>query len=238
MYSKEFMRFLYEYQKTRNTSNTTLDGMRRTYCVLFGWLKEREFIKTNPMTGIGRFKSDTIPEPIFSSVDMKKIELACNDYRELAIVNLLYSSGVRISELCLLDRSDVDFRTGNTLVHGKGGKDRYVMINDITMYFLQNYLDQRADNNDCLFAITKRPYGRVSKGSIQSTLKKIAERAGVDNVHAHRYRKTFCTHMIRNGTDLDVVQDLMGHDDVSTTMIYFRQSKERMNYQYKRAMNM
>lgn len=212
----------------RSLSNRSLDGMRRCYKSFFTFLYNEELIPKNPTAALTQIKYEkTIKKP-FSYTDMEKLKRSCFTIRDRAIVEFLYSTGCRISELVALNRNDIDFTNLNVVVFGKGKKERPVYITEVAAMYLKEYLDSRTDSDPCLFAKTRAPYTRISKNGIESMLKKLGEKAGVANVHPHRYRRTLATNMLDRGANIQDVASILGHEDLKTTQIYCFINQERV----------
>ena len=196
-------------------------------------MTSEEIIDKNPMQKIKPIKYEKIVKKPFNDVEIDNLRSSCETLRERAEFELLMSSGVRVSELGGLNISDVNFDTLEVLVkNGKGGKSRVTYMNDITKYHLIKYLTSRSDNNQCLF-IT-RNLTRLSKSAAEGDLRRIGNRANVDNVHPHRCRRTFATNLAKSGMDLATIQMLMGHSDINVTKSYVALDKSYIKNQYNK----
>lgn len=226
--------YMARYQQERKISNRTLDGMRRCYSSFFAWLTAENFIPKNPCLAISQIKyTKTIKKP-FSSTELKRIESACNNIRDLALTEFLYASGCRVSEIVQLNRDDIDFVSGEAVVLGKGNKERTIYLTQVALMHLNDYMLSRTDNNPCLFASLKSPYKRLTKEGIESVLKKLGQKAGVDNVHPHRYRRTLATNLLDRGAPIQDVAAVLGHSDLKTTQVYCYISQINVKYSYKK----
>ncbi len=226
--------YLATYQQKRKVSNHTLDGMRRCFASFFSWLAAENFITKNPCLAISQIKyPKTIKKP-FSSTDMKRIESACTNPRDLSIVSFLYASGCRVSEVVGLNRDDIDFISGDAIVFGKGAKERKIYLTEVAIMHLKDYLLSRKDSNPCLFATLKSPYRRLSKAGIESVLKRLGKLAGIENVHPHRYRRTLATNLLDRGAPIQDVAAVLGHADLKTTQIYCYISQKNVRNTYKK----
>lgn len=223
--------YLIRYRQTHDISNRTLDNMRRCYSSFFSWLYKEEIINRNPCISVPQIKYDKTIKLPFSSVEMEKIKRSCTSKRDRAIIEILYATGCRVSELSSLNRTDIDYIKQTAIVHGKGGKDRVVYITDVAMLYLTEYLEQRADTDMALF-IGRR--GRLSKGGIESILKKLGQAAGVEDVHPHRYRRTLATNLLDRGADIQEVAEVLGHEDISTTKIYCYITQQNISNTYNK----
>lgn len=212
--------YLADYKRQRNVSNRTLDGMRRCLSSFFNWLSAEGWIGRNPCAALAQIKYTKVVKKPYSAPEMERLKQACTSLRDLALIEFLYASGCRVSEVVRLNRSDINFLTNDAVVLGKGNKERKIYLTPVAMMHLTDYLNSRTDSNPCLFASLKAPYGRLSKAGIETALKVIGKRAGVDNVHPHRYRRTLATNLLDRGANIQDVAAILGHADLKTTQIY------------------
>lgn len=227
------IRFYLSFKREHdNVSNRTLDGMRRCYSSFFTWLSAEGIIKHNPCTAISQIKYRKSVKMPYSAVDLERIRKACTNIRDIALVDFLYSTGCRVSEVVRLDQSDVDFDKMECHVLGKGNKERIVYLNPVAAMNLQEYLNSRIDDNECLFS--GRHTGRIGKNGIEATLKRIGKTAGVDNVHPHRFRRTLATNLLDRGMNIQDVAAILGHADLKTTQIYCYISQSNVRAAYQR----
>ena len=205
--------------KEKGNSNRSIENQRAYLSAFFQWMFVEEMIQRNPCGKIKPIKVEDKVRLPFSSVQLDAMRVNCKDARQRAMLELLVSSGVRCEEFCHLMISDVDLQAKTVLVrNGKGSKDRKTFMSDLAAAHLQKYLDSRKDDRPELFVSNyKMPY---SNNGIDRQLKRIAERAGVENVHAHRFRRTFATNLYKRGMDVHEIQRLMGHTNVQTTLYY------------------
>lgn len=220
-------------QKSRGVSNSTLETERACISAFFQWMTREDKIPKNPCATISPIKyTEKIKLP-FSPVEIDAIRSACKNYKERAIVEVLLSSGVRVSELTDLKVSDINFDDLSVTVRcGKGGKSRTTYMNDLAKTHLLKYLFNRNTMNEYLFYNKKKE--RLSAGGVRFILKQIGERAGVDNVHPHRFRRTFATGMARRGMEVQEIQKILGHTNINTTMEYVYTSDEHTQLAYKK----
>lgn len=222
------------YKAERNVGNVALNNIRSSLSSLFSWLLSEGLIQKNPMSQVSRIKTDkTIKKP-FSDEDMEHLRMQCNRERDIAIMEFLYSTGVRVSEIVRLNRDQIDFSRGECIVFGKGAKEREVYINPKACIHLKKYLDTRIDNDPALFVWTKKPYRRLSKEGIEAVLRKLGRIAGVNHTHPHRFRRTMATNALNRGMPLQEVKELMGHEKMDTTMLYCTISKENIKLSHKK----
>lgn len=212
--------YLAYYKERKKISNVTLENMRLCLSSFFGWMHEEGLISHNPMRKIKRIKSDkTIKKP-FSDEELERLRMACENERDLAMLEFFYSTGIRVSEAVRLNRNQIDFREKQCVVFGKGAKERIVYLNSKACIHLQAYLNSRSDDNPALFVGVRKPHKRLSKEGIESAFRKIGKKAGVKNVHPHRFRRTMATNAILRGMPIQEVKELLGHEKLDTTLIY------------------
>lgn len=230
--------FLYisVYKKTRNVSNAYLENIRLSFSSFFGWLNNKGYILKNPASGLEPIKKEKRIKKPFTEVELEKIRMACTSYRDRAIVEFLYSTGVRVSEMTALDISNIDFANMELNVYGKGKKERTVYLTPIACVHLKKYLDERKDRNAALFVGNKSPNNRLKKSGVESILKNIGIKAMVENVHPHRFRRTMATNMLRKGMPVEEVMEILGHSKLDTTMIYCQVNKENVKSSHKKYM--
>ena len=214
--------YLYKYQKEHNISNRTLDTRRTIICTYFAWLAAEDYIQKNPTINISPIKYERIHKKPMSQMDLEKIRNACETKREKAIVEMLYSTGCRVSELEHLNISDVNFETKEVVLFGKGNKHRISYINAKAEVALMDYLKERNDTNEALFVYDRKPYDRLKKSGIELIIKKIMQRVDGVNVHVtpHTFRHTTATESLNRGMNIVEVSKLLGHENIETTLTY------------------
>ena len=208
------------YQKERNSSKVTTDNMRRIFSSFFGWLEDEDYILKSPVRRIHKVKTDKPIKETFSDEGLELLRDACDEVRDLAMIDLLASTGMRVGELIRLNREDVNFHERECVVFGKGGSERVVYFDARTKIHLQNYLDSRTDKNTALFASLAKPHERLLIGGVETRLKEIGARADMQKVHPHKFRRTLATRAIDKGMPIEQVQRLLGHVKIDTTMHY------------------
>lgn len=225
------LRYFLAYEKSRGVSNRTLENTRVQISAFFTWLLDEELIGKNPCRSIAPIKYTKEVKLPFSTVEIDSIRSACKTKKERAIVEFLLSSGVRVSELCTIRISDVNFDTLAVIVReGKGSKQRTVYINDLTSKHLIEYLSKRNVTGDYLFYNkAKQP---LNPGGVRHILKTIEERAGITNVHPHRFRRTFATGLANRGMEIQEIGKLLGHSNLNTTLTYVYTSEEKIRTSY------
>lgn len=225
------LRYFLAYEKSRGISNRTLENVRVQVQSFFNWLVDEDMIIKNPCKTIAPIKyTSKVKEP-FSSIEIDAMRSACKNTKERAIVEFLLATGVRVSELCSILLSDINFDTNAIIVReGKGQKQRTVYMNDLAKKHLLIYFESRNVNGTHLFYNKwKEP---INEGGVRHILKSIEERAGLANVHPHRFRRTFATQLSNRGMPVQEIQHLLGHSDLNTTMEYVITSDDRVHVSY------
>lgn len=224
--AKDLRQYLYEYQEVRNISKSTLDSMRLVFSSFYGFLEEEDYILKSPMRRIHKIRSEEIIKKPFTDEELERIRKAASNIRDLAIIDLLYSSGMRISELTGINTVDVNFKEREIIVKGKGSKERICYFNARTKLELLDYLDTRLDNCEALFVSRREPVKRIKPGAIQHMLKKIEANEHIPDIHPHRFRRTLATNLLNKGMTLEQVQVILGHKRIETTLIYAAINKD------------
>lgn len=219
-------------EKNRGLSDSTLEGYREVYSSFFGWLYREQLIPRNPMNNIFKIKCKKEVRLPYSDAEIEKLKEACRTERDKAIIVFLLSTGCRISEMCQLDRGQVDFRDLECTVLGKGNKERTVFLDDVSAMLLARYLASRSDTSPALFI--GKGNQRLEPGGVRKRLHEIGTRAGVDNVHPHRFRRTLATNLINHGMAIQEVATILGHERLDTTMTYIHISKKTVKTAYEK----
>lgn len=212
--------YLSYYKMSTNISNRSLENKRLVFSSFFNWAYKHNRINANPLFEGSKIKYDYTIKKAFSDEEMEKLIHACKIQRDLALIEFLYSSCVRVSELVSLNKTDIKFTEKELTVYGKGGKERITYINSRTYFHLKKYLDTRLDKNQSLFVSSKKPYNRLTVSGVESILHKLGKLAGVENVHPHRFRRTGATNALNRGMPIEEVSKLLGHKNIATTQIY------------------
>ena len=233
----DLIAYMYKYRALRKVSNRYLNNMRLVFNCFFRWLQRRKVILRNPVDGLEPIKYRQVVKKPLSPEELEKVRCACERERDLAIVEFLYSSAVRVSELCQLNREDVSWQADDVLVLGKGNKEREVYLNARAHLHLRQYLESRNDNDPALFVSAKAPHQRLTRAGIRNILSRIGAIAGVENVHPHRFRRTSATDLLRMGMPIEQVQELLGHVKIETTRLYCTVTKEQVRASHRRYMS-
>ena len=222
--------------KYNGSKDTYIRNLRNALSAFFNWLSSKGLIKSNPMNGISAIKVDKTIKEAFTDVELEQLRRATDNDRDLAIVELLYSSGMRISEMIQLNRSDIDFINKVVKVYGKGGKERRVYISSTAAYYLENYLKSRTDSDFALFVGLRKPHTRIDVKAVQNMLKKLGRITGIEKVHPHRFRRTLATNLLRKGMAIEEVSMILGHEKLDTTMVYCNINQDAVKNEYMRIM--
>lgn len=226
--------YLRAYKSIRKVKNSTLKGVRAAYSSFFGWLRDRDRVRRNPMVLVEQIKVEKRIKRPFSDTDREMLLRNCKTLRDKAMMEFLYSTAVRVSELKNLNIEDIRWSSKDLIVYGKGGKERTVYINERTNMYLQEYLQSRTDNNPALFVGLKRPYNRLTKAGIEDMIRRTGRRAGVEKAHPHRFRGTALTNALNRGMPLQEASILAGHAKTETTMLYCTVDQESVKYHHKK----
>lgn len=212
--------YLTDYQKTRKSSKVTIDNIRRILSSFFSWLEDENFILKSPVRRIHKVKTAKVVKDTYSDEALEMMRDNCTSIRDLAIIDLLASSGMRVGELVTLNREDINFAERECVVFGKGSKERLVYFDARTKIHLQNYLASREDDNPALFVSLKAPFERLMIGGVEVRLRELGKRLNIPKVHPHKFRRTMATSAIDKGMPIEQVQQLLGHQKIDTTMHY------------------
>lgn len=229
--------YLYNYKHKRTISNSYLNQLRLIYNGFFKWLVKKKICTTNPVDSIDPTKCQKKIKKPLSAKEVELIRSSCDTERDLAIIECLYSTAVRASELLQLNRDDISFLKDDIIVLGKGNKERITYLNARAHIHLKNYLDTRTDDNPALFVSSKFPYERLTRRGLEDILKRIGSAANVEKVHPHRFRRTSATDLLNAGMPIEQVQELLGHKSIETTRIYCTVNQEAVKHNHKRLMN-
>jgi site-specific recombinase XerD len=212
--------YLADYQSERASSKITIDNMRRIFSSFFGWLEDEDYIFKSPVRRIHKIKTEKTIKETFSDECLEQLRDACVEIRDLSMIDLLTSTGMRVGELVQLNRSDINFHERECVVIGKGGSERVVYFDARTKIHLLNYLSDRKDSNPALFVSLTRPYRRLQIGGVETRLRELGKKIDMNKVHPHKFRRTLATRAIDKGMPIEQVQRLLGHVKIDTTMHY------------------
>lgn len=232
--SNDLRTYLNDYERNRGASKVTIDNIRRIMSSFFSWLEDEDYIVKSPVRRIRKVKTATIAKEVLSDEELVKLRDNCSNERDLAIVEMLSSTGMRVGELVKLDRRDISFQERECLVTGKGNKQRVVYFDAKTKLHLRSYLDSRQDAHPALFVSLQGEPKRISISNVETRLKRLGEKAGTSRVHPHKFRRTLATHAIDKGMPIEQVQKLLGHAKIDTTMHYAMVNQNNVKTSHRR----
>ena len=218
--TSDIRQYLSAYQAEKGSSKVTIDNMRRIFSSFFAWLEDEDYIAKSPVRRIHKVKTDSLVKEVLTDEQLEQLRDNCTNNRDLAIIDLLASTGIRVGELVKLDRADIDFQERQCIVFGKGNKERQVYFNARTKLHLQQYLESRSDDNPALFVSLSSPYSRLTISGVEVRIRDIGKRLGMQKVHPHKFRRTLATMAIDKGMPIEQVQRLLGHVRIDTTLQY------------------
>lgn len=220
MTTDDLRSYLTDYQKVNNCSKASIDNVRRNLSSFFSWLEEENYILKSPMKRIHKIKTDKVIKETYSDETLELLRDNCNCLRDLAIIDILASTGMRVGELVKLNINDIDFENRECVVFGKGSKERPVYFDARTKIHLKNYLNSRTDSNQALFVSLDEPHNRLNISGVEIRLRQLGRKLGISKVHPHKFRRTVATKAIDKGMPIEQVQSLLGHSQIDTTMHY------------------
>lgn len=226
--TNDLRNYLTNYQKEKQSSRVTIDNIRRILSSFFSWLEDEDYIIKSPVRRIHKIKSGSVIKETYTDESLETMRDNCTSLRDLAMIDLLASTGMRVGEMVLLNREDINFNERECVVFGKGNKERMVYFDARTKIHLQNYLNSRSDNNNALLVSLKAPHKRFKIGGIEVRLRELGKKLNLSKVHPHKFRRTLATMAIDKGMPIEQLQRLLGHQRIDTTLQYamVKQSNE------------
>lgn len=218
--TEEIRAYLSEYQENSGCSKVTVDNIRRNISSFFSWLEEEDYILRSPMRRIHKIKTKQPVKEIISDEAIEQLRDQCGNIRDLAIIDLLYSTGIRVGELVNLDIADINFEARECVVFGKGDKERRVYFDAKAKLHLRQYLDTRTDSNPALFVSLDAPHNRLKISGVEIRMRKLGRSLNLTKIHPHKFRRTMATRAIDKGMPIEQVQKILGHSQIDTTMQY------------------
>ena len=212
--------YLSDYQEEHQSSKVTIDNMRRIFSSFFAWLEDEDYIAKSPVRRIHKVKTDSLVKEVLSDEQLEQLRDSCTNKRDLAIIDFLSSTGIRVGELVKLNREEIDFHERQCVVFGKGNKERVVYFNARTKLHLQQYLNGRTDDNPALFVSLHSPHTRLTISGVEVKIRKLGQALSIPKVHPHKFRRTLATMAIDKGMPIEQVQRLLGHVRIDTTLHY------------------
>ena len=226
--------YLSDYQEGKTLSRVTVDNIRRIFSSFFAWLEDEDIITKSPVRRIRKVRADTLIKEVLTDENLEILRDACIESRDLAMIDLLVSTGIRVGELVKMNRQDIDFQERQCVVFGKGSKEREVYFNARAKIHLINYLQSRTDKNPALFVTLHAPHSRMSIGGVERRLCIVGARAKVHHVHPHKFRRTMATMAIDKGMPIEQVQKLLGHVRVDTTLHYAQVNQNNVKQAHRK----
>jgi site-specific recombinase XerD len=212
--------YLAEQQNEKQLSKVTIDNLRRIFSSFFSWLEDEDYITKSPVRRIHKVRTDTLIKEVLSDENMEILRDSCTEIRDIAMIDLLSSTGIRVGELVKMNRDDIDFQERQCVVFGKGNKEREVYFNARTKIHLKQYLASRTDDNPALFVSLHSPYNRLNVSGVELRLRQLGRKVAINKVHPHKFRRTLATMAIDKGMPIEQVQKILGHSQIDTTMQY------------------
>lgn len=218
--TEDLRSYLINYQNEKQSSRVTIDNIRRILSSFFSWLEDEDYILKSLVRRIHKVKTATNIKETYTDEELETMRDSCTELRDLAIIDMLASTGMRVGEMVLLNRNDIDFNERECIVFGKGSKERVVYFDARTKIHLQNYLRSRKDDNPALFVSLKSPYERLKIGGVEVRLREFGKQLGLQRVYPHKFRRTLATTAIDKGMPIEQLQQLLGHRKIDTTLQY------------------
>lgn len=218
--TEDLRAYLTDYQSKNQSSRVTIDNIRRILSSFFSWLEDEDYILKSPVRRIHKVKTASNIKETYTDEELEKMRDNCTELRDLAIIDMLASTGMRIGEMVLLNKTDINFNERECVVFGKGDKERIVYFDARTKIHLQNYIDSRTDDNPALFATLRSPHERIKIGGIECRLREMGMALDIEKVHPHKFRRTLATMAIDKGMPIEQLQQLLGHKRIDTTLQY------------------
>lgn len=232
--TEDLRTYLYDYQKRGTVSKVTLDNVRRILSSFFAWLEDEDYIVKSPVRRIHKVKTGKTVKETYTDESLEIMRDHCDNTRDLAMIDLLASTGIRVGELVKLNRSDIDFENRECIVFGKGNKERKVYFDARTKIHLQRYISERKDDSDALFVSLLKPFDRLQISGVEIRLRKIGRELNLHKVHPHKFRRTLATVAIDKGMPIEQVQQLLGHQSIDTTLQYAMVNQNNVKESHRR----
>lgn len=235
--TEEIREYLANYQKRNNCSNVTVDNVRRNISSFFSWLEEEDYILKSPMKRIHKIKTKTVVKSTISDEGIEKLRDGCREKRDLAMIDLLYSTGIRVGELVNLNVDDIDLEGRECIVYGKGDKERRVYFDAKAKVHLKEYIEHRKDNNKALFVTLDAPYDRLKISGVEIRLRNLGRKLQLERIHPHKFRRSMATRAIDKGMPIEQVQRILGHSQIDTTMQYAMVNQNNVKTSHQKYLN-
>lgn len=229
--------YLSELQSERNLSKITVDNLRRIFSSFFSWLEDEDYIVKSPVRRIHKVRADSLVKEVLTDENVETLRDGCHELRDLAMIDLLISTGIRVGELVKINREDIDFQERQCVVFGKGNKEREVYFNARTKIHLKKYLEQRSDDCPALFVSLNSPHTRLTISGVEVRLRQLGKHMGISKVHPHKFRRTLATMAIDKGMPIEQVQRLLGHVKIDTTLRYAMVNQANVKLAHRKFIN-
>ena len=229
--------YLAEQQEQRGLSKVTIDNLRRIYSSFFSWLEDEDFITKSPVRRIHKVRTDALVKEVLTDENIEVLRDSCQELRDIAMIDLLLSTGMRVGELVKINRDDIDFQERQCVVFGKGNKEREVYFNARTKIHLKKYLEQRTDTNPALFVSLHEPHTRLTISGVEVRLRQLGKRVNLNKVHPHKFRRTLATMAIDKGMPIEQVQKMLGHVKIDTTLHYAMVNQTNVKIAHRKFLN-
>ncbi len=232
--TEDLRTYLTDYQSKNQSSRVTIDNIRRILSSFFAWLEDEDYILKSPVRRIHKVKTASNIKETYTDEELEKMRDNCTELRDLAIIDMLASTGMRIGEMVLLNKADINFNERECIVFGKGDKERIVYFDARAKIHLQNYIDSRTDENPALFVTLRSPHERIKIGGIESRLREMGNALDIEKVHPHKFRRTLATMAIDKGMPIEQLQQLLGHKRIDTTLQYAMVKQSNVKLAHKK----
>lgn len=232
--TEDLRNYLTEYQARKNLSRVTVDNVRRILSSLFAWLEDEDYILKSPVRRIHKVKTASNIKETYTDESLELMRDGCTELRDLAMIDMLASTGMRVGEMVLLNREDINFTDRECVVFGKGDKERVVYFDARTKIHLQNYLESRSDSCPALFVSLRAPHERLNIGGVEVRLRELGWKLGIQKVHPHKFRRTLATMAIDKGMPIEQLQRLLGHSKIDTTLQYAMVKQSNVKLAHKK----
>ena len=229
--------YLAEQQEQRGLSKVTIDNLRRIYSSFFSWLEDEDYITKSPVRRIHKVRTDALVKEVLTDENIEVLRDSCQELRDIAMIDLLLSTGMRVGELVKINRDDIDFQERQCVVFGKGNKEREVYFNARTKIHLKKYLEQRTDTNPALFVSLHKPHTRLTISGVEVRLRQLGKRVNLNKVHPQKFRRTLATMAIDKGMPIEQVQKMLGHVKIDTTLHYAMVNQTNVKMAHRKFLN-